>query len=198
MGFRSLKVMNEDRVQPRQGFGTHGHRDMEIVSFVLDGDLEHKDSMGNGSILGPGMFQRMTAGSGIEHSEFNASKTERLHFYQIWILPEKNGLDPGYEERTFTQDEKRNQFRLVASHAGESNSLIIHQDVSIYLSLLEEGKKLKYQFNQGRHAWLQLINGKLKVNDFVLEASDGIAISKETELRISALQSCEFMLFDLA
>lgn len=198
MGFRSLRVMNEDRVQSGQGFGTHGHKNMEIISYVLEGALEHKDSMGNGSILGPGMFQRMTAGSGVEHSEFNASKTEGMHFYQIWILPERNGLDPSYEERTFTQDEKRNQLRLVASHAGESNSLLIHQDVSIYLSILEEGKKLEYQLSQGRHAWLQLINGKLKVNDFVMEASDGIAVSEETEPRISALQSSEFMLFDLA
>lgn len=198
MGFRSLRVMNEDRVQSGQGFGTHGHKNMEIISYVLGGALEHKDSMGNGSILGPGMFQRMTAGSGVEHSEFNASKTEEMHFYQIWILPERNGLDPSYEERTFTQDEKRNQLRLVASHAGENNSLLIHQDVSIYLSLLEEGKKLEYQLRQGRHAWLQLKNGKLKINDFVMEASDGIAVSEETELRISALQSSEFMVFDLA
>ena len=198
MGFRSLRVMNEDRVQPGEGFGTHGHRDMEIISYVLEGALEHKDSMGNGSVLRPGMFQRMTAGTGVQHSEFNASQTEGMHFYQIWILPESKGLEPSYEERDFTLDEKRNQLRLVASRDGKDSSLLIHQDVSIYLSVLDADNNLEYPLGSGRHAWLQLIRGKIKVNDQELEPSDGLAISEESELRISALQSSEFMLFDLA
>ena len=198
MGFRSLRVMNEDRVQPGEGFGTHGHRDMEIISYVLEGALQHKDSMGNGSVLRPGMFQRMTAGSGVQHSEFNASKTEPMHFYQIWILPESQGLKPGYEERNFTLEEKQDQLRLVASRDGNDNSLLIHQDVSIYLTVLHAGKQLDYPANPERHVWLQLIRGKLKVNDYELGSSDGAAISEESELNISALQTGEFMLFDLA
>ena len=198
MGFRSLRVMNEDRVQPGEGFGTHGHRDMEIISYVLEGALEHKDSMGNGSVLRPGMFQRMTAGSGVQHSEFNASKTEGMHFYQIWILPESKGLEPSYEERDFTVDEKRNQLQLVASRDGKDNSILIHQDVSIYLSVLDAGNKLEYPLEPERHAWLQLIRGKIKVNDQEIDPSDGLAISEESELKISALRSSEFMVFDLA
>ena len=197
MGFRSLRVMNEDRVQPGRGFGTHGHRDMEIISYVLEGALEHKDSMDNGSILTPGMFQRMTAGSGVQHSEFNHSKTDWMHFYQIWILPESEGLTPSYEERTFTTDEKQNQLRLVASRHGENNSLLIHQNLSIYLSVLEKGKILDYRLEPGRHAWLQVLQGKINVNENGLETSDGLALSEESELNISAIHSSEFMLFDL-
>ena len=197
MGFRSLRVMNEDRVQPGEGFGPHGHRDMEIISYVLEGALEHKDSMGNGSVLRPGMFQRMTAGRGVQPSEFNASKSEPMHFYQIWILPESQGLKPGYEERNFTLEEKRDRLRLVASRDGNDNSLLIHQDVSIYLSVLHAGKKLGYPINPDRHVWLQLVRGKLKVNDHELDTSDGVAISEESELNISGLQSSEFMLFYL-
>ena len=198
LGFRSLRVMNEDRVQPGEGFGTHGHQDMEIISYVLEGALEHKDSMGNGSVLRPGMFQRMTAGTGIQHSEFNASQTESMHFYQIWILPESQGLKPGYEERNFKLEEKQDQLRLVASRDGSNNSLLINQDVYIFLSALNEGKKLNYPINSERHAWLQVIRGKVKVNDHELDTSDGVAISEEAELSISALQTSEFMLFDLA
>ena len=198
MGFRSLRVMNEDWVQPGQGFGTHGHKDMEIISYVLEGSIEHKDSIGNGSVLTPGMFQRMTAGSGVQHSEFNPSKTDWLHFYQIWILPESEALKPGYEERSFTREEKRNQLRLVASRHGESKSLLIHQDVLIYLSVLDEGNKLEYRLKPERYAWLQLINGRIKVNGDSMQPSDGLTISEESELSISALQSSEFMLFDLA
>ncbi len=198
MGFRSLRVMNEDQVQSGQGFGTHGHRDMEIVSYVLEGALEHNDSMGNGSILTPGTFQRMTAGSGVQHSEFNHSKTDLMHFYQIWILPEKEGLAPGYEERVFTMDQKRNQLCLVASRQGENNSLLIHQDISIYLSSLEEGKVLNYLIEPGRHVWMQILSGNIRVNNHTIETSDGLAVSDESELKISAEQSSEFMLFDLA
>ena len=159
MGFRALRVINEDRVQPGQGFGMHGHRDMEIVTYVLEGALEHRDSMGNGSVLRPGEFQRMSAGTGIRHSEFNPSATDLVHLYQIWLLPKQNGLNPSYEQRQFSDDEKQGTFRLVASPTGRDGSLTIQQDASVYLAKLETAQQIEQRLTPGRHAWLQVLRG---------------------------------------
>jgi redox-sensitive bicupin YhaK (pirin superfamily) len=198
MGFRSLRVMNEDRVVAGKGFGTHPHRDMEIVSYVLEGALEHKDSMGNGEVLRPGEFQRITAGTGITHSEFNPSKDEPAHFYQIWLLPESNGLPPGYEQKRFDDDRMRNALRLVASRDGEGGSLTIHQDARIYLSKLDAGKTIEFTIPSGRHAWLQVLRGGVTLNGGAMQTSDGATVSDETTLTIRATADAEIMLFDLA
>lgn len=198
MGFRALRVINEDRVQPGQGFGTHGHRDMEILSYVLAGALEHKDSLGNGEVLRPGEFQRMSAGTGVRHSEFNPSDTEPAHFYQIWLIPHTTGLTPSYEQRAFSDAEKRGTLRLVASHDGTDGSLTIHQDARVYLALLEPGESVRHDLPPGRHAWLQVVRGAVRTNDLPLSAGDGLAVSDEAHLAITAVQSAEVMLFDLA
>jgi redox-sensitive bicupin YhaK (pirin superfamily) len=198
MGFRSLRVMNEDRVSPGQGFGTHPHRDMEIVSYVLEGALEHRDSMGNGEVLSPGEFQRITAGTGITHSEFNPSDNELLHFYQIWHFPEKKGLPPSYEQKGFPVDERLNRLRLVAAPDGADGTLMIHQDARIFLSQLEAGQSLEHSIAAGRHAWLQVLRGNVTANGDALTTSDGAALSDERALRITAQSPAEIMLFDLA
>ena len=198
MRFRSLRVMNEDVVAPGQGFGTHPHRDMEIVTYVLSGALEHKDSMGNGEVLRPGEFQRMSAGTGITHSEFNPSDSEPVHLYQIWLLPERAGLDPSYEQRSFPLDERLNRLRLVASPAGDEGSLQIHQDARIFLSQLEPSQTLSYELSVDRHAWLQVLRGSVRVNNHELATSDGAAVSGERMLQIVATRDAEMMLFDLA
>lgn len=198
MGFRSLRVMNEDRVAPGKGFGTHAHNDMEIVSYVLDGELEHKDSMGNGEVLRPGEFQRITAGTGITHSEFNPSASNGTHFYQIWLRPERNGLEPSYEQRTFDADDRRNRLQLVASRDGAAGSLQIHQDAQISLADLTAGHALDYAIPAGRHVWLQVLRGSLNVNAETLQAGDAAALSSETLLQLEAVTNSEFMLFDLA
>jgi hypothetical protein len=198
MGFRSLRVINEDRVEPEHGFGMHGHRDMEIITYVMSGALEHKDSMGNGSILQAGEFQRMTAGTGVLHSEFNPSTQEPVHLYQIWIRPERHGLKPSYEEKTFPVEDKRNQWRLVASRTGQDGSMTIHQDASLYLAELEAGKQLSYPLPSGRHAWLQVVKGQVLVNGQKLSASDAAAISAEAAVTLQAESAGEVMLFDLA
>ncbi len=197
MGFRSLRVMNEDFVQPGQGFGTHPHHDMEIVTYVLEGALEHKDSMGNGEVLHPGEFQRMSAGTGITHSEFNPSDSEPVHLYQIWLFPQRKGIEPSYEQKRFSDEERRNRLRLVASPDGESGSLTIHQDARIFLSNLDEGQQLVHPIRPGRHAWLQLLRGQATVNGQAMNTSDGVAISEERELEIVARKPAEIMLFDL-
>lgn len=197
MGFRSLRVMNEDFVQPGQGFGTHPHHDMEIVTYVLEGALEHKDSMGNGEVLRPGEFQRMSAGTGITHSEFNPSDTEPVHLYQIWLLPERKRIEPSYEQKRFPEDERHNRLRLVASQDADAGSLLIHQDACIYLSSLDEGKQVSHELKPGRHAWLQVLRGGVSVNGHALDTGDGAAINGESELRIVATHPVEFMLFDL-
>jgi quercetin 2,3-dioxygenase len=197
MGFRSLRVMNEDFVQPGQGFGTHPHRDMEIVTYVLEGALEHKDSMGNGEVLRPGEFQRMSAGTGITHSEFNPSDTEAVHLYQIWLFPERKGIEPSYEQRRFLEEERHNHLRLVASRDAADGSLLIHQDARIYLSSLDEGSRVFHQLRPSRHAWLQVLRGAVTLNGKSLETSDGAAVSDENTLDIVAKQPAEFMLFDL-
>lgn len=198
MGFRALRVINEDRVAPGQGFGTHAHRDMEIVSYVLDGELEHKDSMGNGAVLRPGEFQRITAGTGITHSEFNPSSSQPSHFYQIWLFPERKGLQPSYEQKRFDPSKRRNQWQLVASHDGTDDSLMIYQDAKIYLADLGAGYQLNYQVSVNRHIWLQVLRGSLMVNGHPLQTSDAIAASAETQLMIGSDSDAEVMLFDLA
>jgi redox-sensitive bicupin YhaK (pirin superfamily) len=197
MGFRSLRVMNEDRVQPGQGFGMHGHRDMEIITYVLEGALEHRDSMGNGSIIHAGEFQRMSAGTGIQHGEFNPSATEPVHLYQIWLLPATKGLTPSYEQRTFSEAEKQGKLLLVASPE-QDGSLMIHQDARVYLSALRTGELLTHSIQPGRHAWLQVLRGSVEIDGRTFATSDGAAVSGESDLTIRAAESCEVMLFDLA
>jgi hypothetical protein len=198
MGFRSLRVMNEDRVQPGEGFGEHGHKDMEILTYVLEGGLEHRDSLGNGSVLRPGMFQRMTAGSGIRHSEFNASNAEPVHFYQVWLIPEREGLEPGYEERTYADEDKHNRLLLVASRHAEHEALTIHQDASVFIAALDNGKTVLHELGEGRHAWVQVLRGAVAVNGEPLDTSDGAAISGEATVEIRASKTAEVMVFDLA
>jgi hypothetical protein len=198
MGFRALRVINEDRVQAGTGFGTHGHRDMEIITYVLEGALEHKDSMGNGSVLRPGEFQRMSAGTGIRHSEFNPSPTKAVHLYQIWLLPARQGIAPSYEQKPFAADEKRDKLRLVAAPDGADGSLAINQDARVYLSALSTGASVTHEMLAGRHAWLQVLRGQVSVNGTLLESSDGLAVSGEPGLTIVGDQPAEIMLFDLA
>ena len=197
MGFRTLRVINEDRVAAGKGFGTHAHRDMEIVSYVLDGQLEHKDSMGNGEVLRPGEFQRITAGTGITHSEFNPSKESPTHFYQIWLLPERKGIAPSYEQKAFDPSGRQNQWQIVASRDAAKGSLRIHQDANIYLADIESGNMLTFEIPNGRHAWLQVLRGEVKVGGDTLNASDAIAASDEAALAIHANSDAEVLLFDL-
>ncbi|WP_237226436.1 pirin family protein [Rubinisphaera sp. JC750] len=196
--FRSLRVMNEDVVQPGQGFGTHPHENMEIVTYVLSGALEHRDSMGNGEVLRPGEFQRMTAGTGITHSEFNPSDTEPVHLYQIWLFPERNGLEPSYEQKAFDKAGRQNQLQLVASQDAAEGSLLIHQDARIYLGNLDEGAVVEHVVESDRHVWLQVLRGTVDVNGESLQTSDGVAISDEAAVSISGASAAEIMLFDLA
>lgn len=198
MGFRSLRVMNEDVLAPGKGFGTHPHQDMEIVTYVLEGALEHKDSMGNGELLKPGEFQRMSAGTGITHSEFNPSESEPVHLYQIWLLPEHKGIEPSYEQKRFPEQERQNTLRLVASQDAADGSLLIHQDVRIFLSSLDSGKQVTHQLGASRHAWLQVLRGTVVVNGNELRTSDAAAISGESHIEITASNNAEVMLFDLA
>jgi quercetin 2,3-dioxygenase len=198
MSFRALRVMNEDRVAPGQGFGTHGHANMEIVSYVLEGELEHKDSMGNGEVLRPGEFQRMSAGTGIRHSEFNPSKIQPAHFYQIWLTPKEQNIQPSYEQKRFPDSELANRFRVVGSPDGRDGSLTICQDALVYLSKLSEAHELTYPIANGRHAWLQVLRGKVQINDLLLESGDGLAISSESVFTTVATIDAELMLFDLA
>ena len=197
MGFRSLRVMNEDRVAASQGFGTHAHADMEIVSYVLEGALEHKDSMGNGEVLKPGEFQRISAGTGITHSEFNPSSTESTHFYQIWLLPKSKGIEPSYEQKRFEDSELRNATRLVASPDSREGSLTIHQDANIFLSRLDNGAALHVEIAAGRYAWLQVLRGSVTLNGKAMTTGDGAAIENERKLNLSATSQAEFMLFDM-
>ena len=197
MGFRVLRVINEDRVEPGQGFGTHGHRDMEIISYVLDGALGHRDSLGNESVLRPGEFQCMTAGTGIRHGEFNPSDSEPVHFYQIWLLPERQGLAPSYDQRMFPEDERRGRFRVVASPDGRDGSLTIHQNAEVLLTSLAAGERVMHELAPGRHAWLQVLRGSAQLNGVPLQTSDGAAVSDELSLTVLATEPCEVMLFDL-
>jgi len=198
MGFRSLRVMNEDRVAPGMGFGMHGHRDMEIVTYVLSGALEHKDSLGHGEALRPGELQRMSAGRGIRHSEFNPSADQPVHLYQIWLLPRESGLEPSYEQKAFPAAERHNRLRLVASPAGDDGALTIQQDARLYLATLDADASVAHELPAGRHAWLQVLRGSVELNGKPLATSDGAAISNESHLTIKATAPAEVLLFDLA
>lgn len=198
MGFRSLRVINEDVVAPANGFPTHPHRDMEIITYVLNGKLEHKDSLGTGSIILPGDGQRMSAGRGIRHSEFNPSKTEPVHLLQIWIMPDRSGLDPSYEQKSFPNQEKEGKLRVIASPDAKDGSVKINQDASLYVSLLSPGQEVTHEFSNGRYGWLQVAKGQVQLDGAMLNQGDGAAISQEKDLTIRGTQDSEILLFDLA
>jgi len=197
MGFRSLRVINEDRVAPGQGFGMHGHRDMEIVTLVLEGALEHRDNLGNGEVLRPGELQRMSAGTGIRHSEFNPSTAEPVHLYQIWLLPSEKGLTPSYEQKAFPDADKHNRLRLVASPDGRDGALTIHQDAELYLASLTAGSRVTHPLRSGRTAWLQVLRGGVSLGGQTLTAGDGVAASDEAAMILEANGAAEVLLFDL-
>jgi redox-sensitive bicupin YhaK (pirin superfamily) len=198
MGFRSLRVINEDWVAPNTGFPTHPHRDMEIITYILEGKLEHKDSLGTGSVILPGDGQRMTAGSGIRHSEFNPSTSDPVHLLQIWITPEKEGLKPSYEQKSFPEQEKRGKLRLIASRDASDGSVKINQDAKLYVTLLKPGEEVAHEFGKGRHGWLQVARGVVELNGEKLNQGDGAAISEEKKLNIKGADDAEVLLFDLA
>ena len=198
MGFGRLRVINDDRVAPGQGFATHPHRDMEIVSYIIEGALEHKDSMGNGSVMRANDVQRMTAGTGVTHSEFNHSAEDGVHFLQIWIVPEKNSLEPGYEQENFGRDKKLDQLRLVVSPDGRDGSLTVHQDVDLYAAVITSGTELSHTFDNGRRGWVQVVSGNVNVNGETLGTGDGAAIDDTAELALQTDGEAEILLFDLA
>jgi redox-sensitive bicupin YhaK (pirin superfamily) len=199
MGFSDLRVINEDRVRPGQGFGTHGHRDMEIISYVLEGELAHRDSMGNGSVIRPGEVQRMSAGTGVRHSEMNPSREHPVHFLQIWIIPSQNGLPPSYEQKAFPEAERRGRLRIVASPDGRDGSVTIHQDATLSLALLSSADRVRHEMRPGRVAWVQVARGEVTVNGNSLRAGDGAAVTDETALEITGEgpHEAEVLLFDL-
>ncbi len=197
-GFQKLRVINEDQVQPGKGFETHTHRDMEIISYVLEGTLAHRDSVGTSSLIRAGEVQRMSAGTGIRHSEYNPSKTLRVHFLQIWILPDQRGLEPSYEQRAFLRDEKHGRWRLVASKDGRDGAVTVHQDLELYITLLDPGEKLNYRLQTERHAWVQVTRGEVVLNGNRLVQGDGAAVSQEEILETSTMTQAEVLLFDLA
>jgi redox-sensitive bicupin YhaK (pirin superfamily) len=198
MEFRALRVINEDRVSPGAGFGTHGHRDMEILTYVLEGALEHKDSIGTGSVIKPGDVQRMSAGTGIQHSEFNHSKTDSVHFLQIWLLPEKKGLPASYEQRAFGLAQNPGKMHLVAARDGREGAITVHQDVDLYAAVLEPNQRVAYTLQSQRYAWVQVARGEITLNGLPLDKGDGAAISDETDIVIEARTDAEILLFDLA
>lgn len=199
MGFRGLRVINEDRVEPAKGFGTHGHRDMEIISYVLEGTLAHKDSMGTGSTIVPGDVQRMSAGTGVTHSELNPSPDEGVHFLQIWIMPDRHGHEPGYEQKRFDTATKRGTLKLVASPDGSDGSVSLHADARLYASVLDAGAKVVHEVKNGRHAWIQIARGEATVDGKVLKAGDGASTSDAGSLAIEGVtDGAEVLVFDLA
>jgi hypothetical protein len=197
MGFETLRVINEDRVQPGRGFDPHSHRDMEIVSYVIAGELEHRDSLGNGSTIRPGDVQRMSAGTGVTHSEYNPSQTAPVHFLQIWVLPERAGIEPGYAQQHFPESERRGRLRQVASRDGADGSLRLHQDVSIHAALLDPGQSATHALAPGRSAWVQLVRGALDMGGTRLEAGDGAGVRDERVLALHAQAPSELLIFDL-
>lgn len=198
MGFANLRVINEDKVTAGQGFGTHGHRDMKIISYVLEGALEHKDSIGTGSVIRPGDVQRMSAGTGIMHSEYNHSDIEPVHFLQIWILPDKKGIEPSYEQKTFTNEEKSGTLRLVGSRDGREGSITIHQDVNLYATLLKDGEEVSHCLANERVVWVQVVRGAVQLNHQSLTAGDGVAIAQEENITLrGAGNNAEVLLFDM-
>jgi len=198
MGFRSLRVINEDRVAPGEGFGTHPHRDMEIVTYVLSGALAHRDSLGTGSTIRPGEAQRMSAGTGVTHSEFNADADAPVHFLQIWLLPEKKGIPPSYEQKAFPASEKEGRLRLLASRDGREGSVTIHQDADLYATVLGKDESVSVVLRPGRHAWVQVARGSTRLNGEVLEAGDGAGVTGEERLTLTGVEPVEVLVFDLA
>ena len=198
MHFRSLRVINEDRVAPSKGFPTHSHRDMEIITYILSGELEHRDSMGNGSVIRPGDVQRMSAGTGVSHSEFNPSDSESVHLLQIWIMPRARNLPSSYEQKAFSKDERRNRLRLVASEDGRDGSVTIQQDAKVYAAILDRDATLEHNLADSRHAWIQVARGNINVNGETLNQGDGVRVSDEPALKIVAADEAELLLFDLA
>lgn len=198
MAFRSLRVINEDRVQQGRGFPTHGHRDMEIITYVLEGALEHKDSMGTGSVIRPGDVQKMSAGTGVRHSEANPSKSEPVHLLQIWIMPDTEGIKPDYQQKGFETEEKRGRLRLVASPDGSDGSITIQQDARVYAALLDAGQQVVHELKPDRYAWVQVARGSIEVNGQTLKQGDGAAISNEAQVTLAGLEPSEILLFDLA
>jgi quercetin 2,3-dioxygenase len=198
MGFRALRVINEDRVSPGQGFGTHGHRDMEIISYVLEGELEHEDSLGTGAVVRPGEVQRMSAGTGVRHSEFNPSASEPLHFLQIWIVPASRGTAPSYEQRAFAEGERRGKLRLVAAPDGRDGSVTVNQDVRLYAGLFDGGETARHELSPGRHAWVHVARGSVALDGTRLQAGDAAAVSAAGPLELTGGQGAEVLLFDLA
>jgi redox-sensitive bicupin YhaK (pirin superfamily) len=198
MSFRALRVINEDRVKAKMGFGEHAHRDMEIISYVLEGALEHKDSIGTGSVIRPGDVQRMSAGTGVRHSEFNASAAEPVHFLQIWIVPDKSGYAPSYEQKSFSDAEKRGRLCLIASRDGRNGTVTIHQDANLYAGLLARGEKASLEVAPGRHAWVQVAKGTVQVNGESLQAGDGAAFDQGGAIEILGGDAGEVLVFDLA
>ena len=198
MGFSSLRVINEDRIEPGKGFDTHPHKDMEIVTYIIDGALEHKDSMGNGSVIRAGDVQRMTAGTGVFHSEFNPSQDEQVHLLQIWILPGQRSLQPGYEQLNFSREDKLNRWRLIGSNDGRDGSVTIHQDAALYATVLEDGQEIEYSFAEGRKGFVQIVSGSALIGEERLEAGDAMALDGTGTLTISSQNETEALLFDLA
>ena len=198
MGFAALRVVNEDWIEPGKGFGTHPHRDMEIVTYMIEGALEHKDNMGNGSVIRPGELQRMTAGTGVLHSEFNHSNKDQAHLLQIWILPEQDGLEPGYEQKLFPTEQKKNRWCLVGSRDGRDGSLTIHQDLNLYSTDLDEGTETKFAFDKSRHGFLQVVRGSIEIDGEALDAGDAATIQKQTAFTVRALRDAELLFFDMA
>ena len=198
MGFRSLRVINDDTVQPGEGFGAHPHRDMEILSYVLEGGLAHRDSSGGGGVIRPGDVQRMSAGSGVVHSEYNASQVEAVHFLQIWLVPDKRGIAPGYEQKSFAPQDRSGKLRVLASPDARQDSVTIHQDATVYGALLAKGERVSYELRPGRHAWVHVARGSLELNGTKLSAGDGAAVSDERVLTLQGVDAAEVLLFDLA
>lgn len=198
MGFGPLRVINEDRVAPGEGFPAHPHSDMEILSYVMEGALEHRDSLGTGSVIRPGDVQRMSAGTGIRHSEFNASRSEPVHFLQIWIAPEQRGIEPGYEQKAFPAEEKLGRLRLLASRDGREGSVTIHQDVSLYATVLSKGARTAHELVEGRLAWIQVARGRVRINGTGFESGDGIGVDTAGKLELEGESDAEVLLFDMA
>lgn len=198
MGFGKLRVINDDRIVGGRGFGTHPHRDMEIITYLVEGAIEHRDSMGNHSVIHAGEVQRMSAGTGIAHSEYNHSPTDPVRLLQIWIQPDRTGIEPSYEQHYYGEAEKQGKLRLIASQNPENQALKIHQDVNLYASVLSPGESVEYLVSENRRVWMQMVKGEVNLNDRVLQAGDGAAVSEGTNLAIAAKSSAEFLLFDLA
>lgn len=197
VGFSNLRVINEDTVAPDGGFATHGHNDMEIISYVLEGALAHQDSLGNGSVIRPGDVQRMSAGTGVTHSEYNASDMEPVHFLQIWVLPEQDGLKPSYEQKTFSDEEKRGRLRLIGSRHGRDGSVTIHQDVDLYATQLTESERVSHQLMEGRKCWVHVAQGRVVIDEEILQAGDGVAIEGPAGITLTGSTDTEVLLFDL-